>query len=101
MRNVCEKNYIQNPYKCCCEYGKYLASIMDNLAITCDEIKNAEAKSNDEEPPSTNFSEKNITCKIQMLFTNYHFIIYSVQHSLSSDKISTKKATFITIPRHK
>ena len=50
---------------------------MDNLAITCDEIKNAEDKSNDEEPPSTNFSEKNIICKIQMVFTNYHFIIDS------------------------
>ena len=50
---------------------------MDNLAITWDEIKNVEAKSSDEEPPPTTFSEKNITCKIQMLFTNYHFIIES------------------------
>ena len=71
------KKIIFGTYRCSCEYGRYLTSIMDSLAITCDEIKNAEAQSNDEEPPPTNFSEKNITFKIQMLFTNYHFIIDS------------------------
>ena len=51
-----------------CENGKYLASIMDDSAITCDEIIDAdaeakscnEAKSRDEETKafSTNSNEK-------------------------------------------
>ena len=32
------KNYIWNAATCSCENEKYLASIMDNSAITCDEI---------------------------------------------------------------
>ena len=36
--HVCEKDYVQNPATCNCEDGKYLASIMDDSAITCDEI---------------------------------------------------------------
>ena len=37
-RHVCEKDYIWNPATCSCENGKYLASIMDDSAIMCDEI---------------------------------------------------------------
>ena len=37
-RHVCEKDYVWNPATCNCENGKYLASIMDNSAIMCDEI---------------------------------------------------------------
>ena len=44
-----KKNYIFNPATCSCENGKYLKSIMDDSAITCDEIIDTEAKSNDEE----------------------------------------------------
>ena len=36
--HVCEKNYIWNPATYSCENGKYLASITDDSAITCDEI---------------------------------------------------------------
>ena len=45
---------------CSCENGKYLASITDNLVITCDEIIDAETKSNNEETKSIpiNFKEK-------------------------------------------
>ena len=41
--------------------GKYLASIMDDSTVICDEV----IKSNDEEIKTipTNFNEKNITCK--------------------------------------
>ena len=41
--------------------GKYLASIMDDSTVVCDEV----IKSNDEEIKTipTNFNEKNITCK--------------------------------------
>ena len=35
---VCEKDYIWNPATCTCENSKYLASIIDNSVITCDEI---------------------------------------------------------------
>ena len=43
---------------------------MNDLAITCDEIKDAEVKSNDEETKTIprNFNEKNITCKIQNFY---------------------------------
>ena len=37
-RHIFEKYYIWNPSTCSCENGKYLASIMDNSAIMCDEI---------------------------------------------------------------
>ena len=32
------KNYVWNPATCNCENGKYLASIMDDSAIICDEV---------------------------------------------------------------
>ena len=37
-RHVYEKDYVWSPATCNCENGKYLASIMDNSVITCDEI---------------------------------------------------------------
>ena len=37
-RHVCEKDYIWNPAPCICENEKYLASLMDDSAIMCDEI---------------------------------------------------------------
>ena len=50
-----KKGHIWNPATCSCKNGKYLASIIDDSVITCDEVINAEAKSYDEE---TNFNEK-------------------------------------------
>ena len=44
---VCGKDYIWNPSTCSYENGKYLANVMDALAINCDEMIYAEAKSND------------------------------------------------------
>ena len=37
-KHICEKDYIWNPATCSCENGKYLASIIDDSVITCDEI---------------------------------------------------------------
>ena len=37
-RHVCEKYYVWNPGTCRCKNRKYLGSIMDDSAITCDEI---------------------------------------------------------------
>ena len=36
--NVCEKKKNCNPATCSCENGKYLGSIIDDLAVICDEI---------------------------------------------------------------
>ena len=58
--HLCEKDYIWNPATGSCENGKYLASIIDDSVITCDEIIDAdmETKSHEEE---TKTNTKNIT----------------------------------------
>ena len=43
------KVYIWNPATCYCKTCKYLASIIDESVITCDEIIDAEARSYNEE----------------------------------------------------
>ena len=48
-KHICQKDYIQNPATLSCKYGKFLASIIDDLVITSDKIIDAEAKSYDEE----------------------------------------------------
>ena len=59
-----EKDYAWNPVTCNCENFKYLASIMDDSAINCDEVTNADTrvtlKNNNDETKSipTNFNEK-------------------------------------------
>ena len=57
---VWEKDYIWNPGSCSCEYGKHLASIIDDSVIRCDEIIDTVAKWNDGEikTAATNFNEK-------------------------------------------
>ena len=42
------------PSTCSCKNGKYLASIIDISVITCDEIIDGEAKSNNEETKKFN-----------------------------------------------
>ena len=71
-RHVCEKN----PARFGCEHGKYLASIMEDSTITCNEI----IESYDEETKTipTNFNEKKpkflyFTC----IFINYYSVIDS------------------------
>ena len=51
--HVCEKDYIWNLATCSCENGKYLASIMDDSAITYDEIIEEET-----ETVTINFNEE-------------------------------------------
>ena len=48
-KHMCKKDYIWNPYTWRCKNSKYLRSIIDDSVITCDDIIDAEAKSNDEE----------------------------------------------------
>ena len=49
---VCEKNYIWNTVTCDCKNGKYLASIIEDSVISCDEIIQKT------KTVSTNFNEK-------------------------------------------
>ena len=76
---MCQKDYVWNPANCNGENGKYLASIMDDSVIICDEV----IKSYDEQIKfiPENFNEKKLwntkflhfTC----LFINHHHIIDS------------------------
>ena len=70
-RHVYEKDYVWNPATCNCENGKYLASIMDDSAITCDKI--IESYQEETTTISNNFNEKKATCKTQ----NFYILLAS------------------------
>ena len=59
--HVYEEDYLWNPATCSCKNGKYVASIMDNSAIMCDEI----IESYDKE---ANLNKKEVTCKTQNFY---------------------------------
>ena len=63
--HVGKKYYIWNCATSSCKNGKYLASIIDDSAITCDEIIDVEAKSNESETKAfpANLMKKNSTAK--------------------------------------
>ena len=65
------KKIVWNLVTCNCENGKYLASIMDDSAITCDEI----IDSYDEE---TNFNEKTEDCKTQNYYILLVFLLITI-----------------------
>ena len=71
--HVCEENYVWNPAACNCENEKYLASIMDDSKIICDEV----IESFDEETKTipTNFDEKKVTCKTQSFYIFFAFLL--------------------------
>ena len=68
---IFEKDYVWNPSTCNCENRKYLASIINDSVILCNDIIDAK---------ETNFNAKNVTCKNTKFlyficpFINYHFI---------------------------
>ena len=64
--HVCEKDCIWNPTTYSYGNGKYLASIMDDSPITCDEI--IESYYEETKTIPTNFNEKKATCKMQNLY---------------------------------
>ena len=74
--HICEKDYIWNPATRNCENGKYLASIMDDSAIICDEV----IKSYNEEIKniSINFNEKKATCKLQNFYILLAFSLITI-----------------------
>ena len=83
-RHVCEKYYVKNPATSSCKNRKYLASIMDDSAIICDKVRDAdrdvEAKLYDKETKAvpTTFNEKNKSFKTPnltyILINNYSII---------------------------
>ena len=74
-KRICEKDYIWNPVTCSCENGKYLASIMDDSVIRCEEVINVEAKSYDEETKTVpiNFNEKKQPARHKISIFYLHF----------------------------
>ena len=72
-KHICEKNYIWNPATCTCKNGKYLASIIENSAITCDEIIEGETKT-----VTTNFNEKNAICKTKKIYILLPFLLITI-----------------------
>ena len=69
--NVCEEDYVCNPVTCNCEKTKYLASIVDDSMIICDEV----IKSYNEEIKTipTNFNEKKVICNTQSFYILLEF----------------------------
>ena len=80
--HVCEKYFIGNPSTCSCKNGKYLASIIVDSVITCDEI----IEPCDEETKTIprNFNEKQGTCKTQNLYNLLAFLSITTVISNSS-----------------
>ena len=83
-RHVFEEDYVWNSVICSCENNKHLAGIMDNSAIICHEVidADAEGKSNDEAKTNdigTNFNEKKATCKTQKFYISLAFLIVTIE----------------------
>ena len=96
--------YIWKSATCSCENGKYLASIMGDKMITCDEIINAEAKSYDEETKTvtTNFNGKNIICKTKTFYILFAFLLITTALLIAASiccYLIKYKSTFVTILR--
>ena len=68
-RCECKKHHILNPSTCISESRKYLASIMEDSVIICDEIINAK---------ETKTIQKNITCKTQNFYILHAFLSVSI-----------------------
>ena len=75
-RNVSEKYYIWNPATCSCENGKYLASIMNDSMITCDEIIESYEKETKNIP--TDFNERKVACKTKHFYILHPFLLVTI-----------------------
>ena len=94
--------------KCSWENGRFMASIMNESEIMCDEVLESCDKETKTIP--TNFNEKKAICKMQNFYillalyyniTLYYCIIDAYYYLLVFDEIWSKAKTFITISRHK
>ena len=66
--HICEKDYIWNPSTCSCKNEKYLANIIDNSVITCDELIDADGEPYKEETKTIPkcFNEKKYLAKLKI-----------------------------------
>ena len=85
QHSIFEKDYIRNSSTYTCENSKYLPSIIDDSAITFDEIIDVVVKSNDKKAKavSTNFNEKYITCKTQYFCISPAFLLITIAFLIS------------------
>ena len=74
-RHVCKKDYVWNPATCSCENGKYLASIMDDSAIMCDEVLESYNKETKTIP---SFNEMKAICKTQNFYILLAFLLNTI-----------------------
>ena len=68
--HICEKDFLE-PATCNCENGKYLASIMDDSAIICDEVIQPYGE-------EINFNEKKAICKTQNFHILLAFLLFTI-----------------------
>ena len=94
--DTCEKDYVWNTATCNCENGKYLASIMDDSVITCDEVIESY---NDE----INFNAKKAICKTENFYALLVFLLITITFIAVSIYCYLIKywEKFITISQHK
>ena len=106
-KNVCEKGYIWNYAKCARESSKYIARIIEDSVIICDQIIKLErpekaTKTSIRKIIPTNFNKKKVVCKMKnfffllalLLITMTLLIAVSIYFFL---KILRKPEIFITI----
>ena len=74
--DVSPKDCIWNLSTCSCKNGKYLASIMDDSAITCDEV--IESYNKETKTIPTNFNEKKAIWKTQIFFILLAFLFITI-----------------------
>ena len=68
--HICKKkDYIWDPVTCSCENGKYLASIIDDSVITCDEIIE-ETKTS---PTNLNENKQSVKHKISTFYLHHFY----------------------------
>ena len=70
--HVCKKDYIWNLATCSCKISKYLASIIDDSNITCDEIIE-ETKT-----IPTKLNETKKTCKMKHFYILLTFLLITI-----------------------
>ena len=75
-----KKDYIWNPDTSCYENCDYLASIIDDALIECDETIDAVAKSCCHETKiiPTNFNQKKVTCKRKNVYILRTFLLFTI-----------------------
>ena len=69
-----EKDYISNPAICSCENGKYLARIIDNSVVTCDEVIDVE----ETKTVTTNFNDKSAIGKSNFFYILRAFLLIPI-----------------------